>query len=76
MKLLNLAMRFFEVEMLVADRLPKDLANLVMDFLRYPVEPWDAYDMWVPCPEYDSNGNYGSYPSCPIELPGLTNAYW
>ena len=67
-------MRLFEIEMLVADRLPKVLAHLVVDYLRYPVEPWDPCDMWVP--EYDSNGNYGSLPSCPIELSGLSNAYW
>ena len=67
-------MRLFEIEMLVADRLPKVLAHLVVDYLRYPVEPWDPCDIWVP--EYDSNGSYGSYPMSPVEQSGVSNMFW
>jgi hypothetical protein len=75
MKLLNFVsvMRFFEVCSVLTDRLPKDLANLVIDYLRYPVEPWDAYDLWVP--EYDSQGSYGAFPMCPIEQSGVSNEW-
>ena len=67
-------MRFLEVELLIREKLPKDLANIIIGYLQYPAEPWNTYDMWVP--EYDDNGNYGHVPMCPIELPGLTNGYW
>ena len=75
MRYLNLIkMRFFEVEMLIHEKLPKDLAKIIIGYLQYPAMPWDAYDMWVP--EYDTNGNYGHVPMCPVDLPGLTNSFW
>ena len=63
-------MRFFEVELLLKERVNKDLARLIIQFCKYTFDPWDAYDLWVP--EYNSTGMYGQLPMCPIELPIFT----
>jgi hypothetical protein len=61
-----MGMRLLEVELLLREKLPRVLADLVIAFATTPA-PWDPYDLWVP--EYDSNGDYGHVPMCPVELP-------
>ena len=63
-------MRFFEVTLLLKERVGKDLAGLIIEFCKNAVAPWDAYDLWVP--EYNSVGMYGQLPMCPVELPMFT----
>ena len=60
-------MRFFEVELLVREKFPPGVRELILSFLEEPVTPWDPTDLWVP--EFDSSGLYGHVPMCPIELP-------
>ena len=62
-----MGMRILEVELLLREKLPRVLADLVIAFASTPVAPWDPYDLWVP--EYDENGDYGHVPMCPVELP-------
>ena len=59
-------MRFFEVNLLMREALPRELADLVMSFLKEDLHPWD--DTWDLVPEYDADGNYGGFPMCPTEV--------
>ncbi len=49
------------------EKVPKDLALLILSFLKHEVVPWDSFDLWVP--EFDRDGNYAYLPMCPIDLP-------
>jgi len=60
-------MRALRIELTLKEQLPRDLANLVLSFLKFPVVPWDAFDMWVP--EFDLAGNYGHVPMVDTGLP-------
>jgi len=60
-------LRALQIELALKAQLPRDLANLVLSFLKNPVVPWDAFDMWVP--EYDAAGNYGHVPQVDTGLP-------
>ena len=65
--MINLQMRFFEIQMLIREKFPAGVRELILSFLKEPVVPWEPHDHWIP--EYDNQGNYGHVPMCPIDLP-------
>ena len=61
-------MRDLGMDLLILEkRLPRDLAKLVMSFLKFEVLPWDAFDLWYP--ERSLDGDYGHLPMVETGLP-------
>ena len=53
--------------LILEKRLPRDLAKIVMSYLKFTVVPWDAFDLWYP--EYNLDGDYGHLPQVETGLP-------
>ncbi len=78
MKLVDFYMSLFEqtkTDLAFVERelhrtvLCKDLSNLVLEFLKPDVKEWDPWSWDQNVPEFDSFGNYGSFPMCLTDLP-------
>ena len=63
----TIQMRIFAIERVLKEKVPKDLALLILSFLKHEVVPWDSFDLWIP--EYDRDGNYAYLPMCQVDLP-------
>ena len=61
-------MHLLEVELALREIFCTDVVRLMLQFLRPVPEPFEWFG-WRDVAEYDSRGNYGHVPMCPIELP-------
>ena len=61
--------RDFEVLMLLRDRFPRDLAEVIYAYSRPIPVPYDPWASLHALPEYNSRGEYGFFPEVSSDLP-------